>query len=94
MQRRTRRDANETPQPLPVPGRITDLTTQARDPERINVFIDGSFAMGLARTVVEREALWIGQELSQEDLDSLLAAETFHRALDASLHFLSYRPRS
>lgn len=94
MQRRTRREANDTPKPVPVPGRITDLTGQARDPERVNVFIDGNFAMGLARTVVEREALWIGQELTQEQLDSLLAAETYHRALNASLHFLSYRPRS
>jgi len=94
MQRRTRRDSEDTPKPLPVPGQITALTTQARDPERVNVFINGDFAMGLSRTVVEREALWVGQELSQENLDSLLAAETYHRALNAALHFLSYRPRS
>ena len=94
MARRARQATTDSPKTIPVPGRITDLTTQARDAERINVFINGDFAMGLARTVVEREGLRVGQELSKENIDALLEAETYHRALNASLHFLSYRPRS
>lgn len=92
--RKRRPDLAGYEKPAPRPGRITDLAVQARDAERFNVFIEGTFAFGLAGTVVEREGLRVGQELSQDDLDRLLAAEAYFRALNAALHFLAYRPRS
>lgn len=97
MQRRQTshgRPEEDKPRTPPAPGKITDLTSQARDPERVNLFINNEFAMGLARTVVENQSLTIGLELTQEMLDTLLAEETYHRSLNAALHFLSYRPRS
>lgn len=92
--RRRQPDRSPSEKPNPHPGRITDLTVQARDAERFNVFIDGEFAFGLAGAVVEREGLWVGQDLAQNDLDRLLEAEAYFRALNAALHFLAYRPRS
>lgn len=95
QRRRTQRDTpDDDGRATPVPGTITDLTSQARDPERINVFIDGTFALGVARTVSERLGLAIGQELPQQALDTLRAEEDLHRAVNAALHFLAYRPRS
>ncbi len=92
--RRRQPDRAAAEKPDPRPGKITDLTVQARHEERFNVFIDGAFAFGLTATVVEREGLHVGQDLTQDDLDRLLQAEAYHRALNASLHFLAYRPRA
>lgn len=92
--RRRHPEGSSAETPNPRPGRITALTVQARDAERFSVFIDASFAFGLASAVVEREGLHVGQDLTQADLDRLLEAEAYFRALNASLHFLSYRPRS
>lgn len=92
--RRRQPDRSADERPDPRPGTVTELAVQARDDERFNVHIDGTFAFGLAATVVEREELHVGQALSQADLDRLLAAEAHHRALNASLHYLAYRPRA
>jgi regulatory protein len=94
MQRRKPPDDPKREKPVPRPGVVTNLSVQARDTERASVFVDGAFAFGLALSVVEREGLHVGQTLTQDDLDRLLEAEAYHRALNAALHFLSYRPRA
>ena len=50
-------------------GKITAITRQKRNKERVNIFIDGSYAFSLA----EITAAWlkVGQELSQEDINRL-----------------------
>ena len=49
--------------------KITALKAQKRNPNRVNVYLDGNFAFGVARIV----AAWlnIGQELSPEKVASL-----------------------
>jgi regulatory protein len=71
---------------------ITALKAQKRNPNRINVYLDGEYSFGLARIV----AAWlkIGQILTQEDIERLKQQDTSEVAFQRSLHFLSYRPRS
>ncbi len=71
---------------------ITALTAQKKNPNRINVFLDGEFAFGLERIV----AAWlkINQELSEEKITSLLNEDTKEVAYQKALHFLSFRPRT
>jgi regulatory protein len=71
---------------------VTALKAQKKNPNRINVFLDGEFAFGLARIV----AAWltIGQQLSEEDIDRLKRQDTSEVAFQKALRFLSYRPRS
>src|SRR5438874_1773691 len=41
------------PEPArPLSGRITALEVQARDPDRVNLFLEGRFAFGLSNKVV------------------------------------------
>ena len=75
-------------------GRITDLAPQARDPERVSIFLDGAFAFGLPREVALREGLAIGDELDPERVSALLAMDEVARATSAALAFLAHRPRS
>jgi regulatory protein len=71
---------------------ITALKAQRKNPNRINVYLDGEYSFGLARIV----AAWlkIGQILNAEDIERLKQQDTFEVAYQRSLRFLSYRPRS
>lgn len=82
------------PTAAPVGGRITGLAPQARDPERINVSLDGVFAFGLSRDVALREGLAIGDDLDADRVAALAAADEVAKATTAALAFLGHRPRS
>lgn len=72
--------------------KITALQVQKRNPNRVNVHLDGEFAFGLARIV----AAWLrlGQELSDEKIEQLQAEDARERAFQQAMLFLSYRARS
>jgi regulatory protein len=71
---------------------ITALVEQKKDPNRINVFLDGSFAFGLNRLV----AAWleVGQTLSERRIEQLLHQNIHEKALQGAFHYLSFRNRS
>lgn len=73
-------------------GKITALDAQKRDPNRVNVHLDGEYAFSLARIV----AAWlqVGQELSAEKIAALQNEDDRERAYQQALLFLSYRARS
>jgi regulatory protein len=73
-------------------GTITALKVQKRNPRRVNVFLDGRYAFGLA--AIEAARLRHGQILSDEDIEKLKERDSFEKAHDRALRFLSYRPRS
>jgi regulatory protein len=89
----TRPEATEE-RPDPQPGTVTAITGQVRDPERVSVFIDGVFAIGLARDVADAFGLHKDQVLDEAQLADLLARNQLHRATTSALNFLAYRPRS
>jgi len=72
--------------------KITAIEVQKRQPDRVNIHLDGEFAFGLARIV----AAWlrVGQELSEEKIEQLQAEEARERAFQQAMLFLSYRARS
>jgi regulatory protein len=72
--------------------KITALEVQKRNPNRVNVYLDGEFAFGLARIV----AAWlrVNSELDDEKIGKLQAEDARERAIQQALLFLSYRARS
>ncbi|HYI25513.1 MAG TPA: RecX family transcriptional regulator [Thermomicrobiales bacterium] len=90
--RPSRRDHER--QQTPSPGTITAIESQTRDPDRVSVFIDGSFAFGIARDVADQAAISQGDVLDIEAIRALLAQESRHRALSTALAYLAHRPRS
>ena len=72
--------------------KITALEVQKKNPNRVNIHLDGEFAFGLARIV----AAWlrVGQELSEQKIEQLIAEDARERAFQQSMLFLSYRARS
>jgi len=73
-------------------GKITALVAQKRNKERVNVFIDGEFAFGLA--MIEAIKLHKGQELDAAEIARLKALDEVEVAYESALTFLSFRPRS
>jgi regulatory protein len=73
-------------------GTITALTVQVKNPERVNVFVDGAFACGLALSVAS--GLRVGQSISQTELEQLDHQDEIHRARDRVLRLLARRPYS
>lgn len=72
--------------------KITALKAQKKNPNRINVYLDGEFAFGVARIV----AAWlsIGQELDDEQIAGLQQQDAGEVALDNAVKFISYRSRT
>src|SRR5215467_9421952 len=77
-----------------MPMRITALEPQANNPDRINLFVDGRFLMGVNAVVVLQMDLRLEQELSSEQLEKLQREESEQQAVDRALNYLSFRPRS
>jgi regulatory protein len=72
--------------------KITALAVQKKNSNRVNVYLDGEFAFGVARIT----AAWLknGDELSDEKIAQLLAEDAREWAYQQALLFLSYRVRS
>ncbi len=71
---------------------ITALKVQKRNPNRVNVYLDGEYAFGISRTA----AAWlrVNQALSPEKISALRAQDSQEAAFQQALRLLSYRPRS
>ena len=73
-------------------GVVTAMKVQKRNPQRVNVYLDGEYAFGLAR--ITAAWLQIGQQLSDEKITQLKAQDSHEAAYQKALGFLDYRPRS
>ncbi len=71
---------------------VTALKIQARNKSRVNVYLDGKFAFGLAKIVAARLAL--GQELDDAAIARLKATDDTEHSYERALKFLGPRPRS
>ncbi len=72
--------------------KITAITVQKNSPNRVNIYLDGEFAFGLARIT----AAWLktGDGLSDEKIARLQDEDSRERAYQQAMLFLSYRARS
>ena len=79
-------------------SRITALRAAGRSRQnggkKTKVFLDGGPVLTLEIEAVVNQGLYVGQELSADDLEELTREGHFYRCLNAATHFLGYRPRS
>ena len=71
---------------------ITALKVQKKNPNRVNVFLDGEFAFGVSRIV----AAWLkpGQVITEQKILALQQDDAREVAFQNALVVISYRPRS
>lgn len=75
-------------------GTITSLRAQVQNADRVNVFINGEFALGVSLTSITRAGLYVGKQLSDDEYAQLERLESGDKAFQAALQFLEARPRS
>jgi regulatory protein len=73
--------------------RVTALEKQRRA-GRLNLFLDGAFALAISSEVAARAGLRIGGEIDEAALSSLREEAARADAMSSALRLLSYRPRS
>ena len=68
-------------------NKITRLAVQKKNPKRVNVYLDDSFAFGLFRET----AAWLekGQILSDEKIKELLETDQKNEVYNNALDFIS-----
>ena len=62
--------------------------------KRVNVFLDGRFAFSLEAEVAVKAGLRAGQELAEDNIQTLARTDQSQRCFNAASRYLSYRPRS
>jgi regulatory protein len=72
--------------------KVTALKVQAKNKNRVNVYLDGEFAFGLV--VIEAAKLHLGQVLSEADIERIKKSDESEMAFEKAVKFISYRPRS
>ena len=75
-----------------VDKKVTAVSAQKRNPNRVNVFLDGEYGFSLSRIV----AAWIepGRMLDQNKINELIDQDLDETIFQSALRFLGYRPRS
>jgi regulatory protein len=73
--------------------RITDIKPQ-KNKSRFNVYLDGKFSFGIDSDSLVKANLKIGQDISQDKINSLIEESDYIKVLDRVLNFFSYRPRT
>ncbi len=71
---------------------ITAIKNQKRNIDRLNVFLDGEFAFGLAATAAV--GLRIGQILSPDEITALQHKDDIEKARKSAVQLIGRRPRS
>jgi regulatory protein len=75
-------------------GIITALRAQEHDAQRVNLYIDHAFALGISLTTIARERLYVGMHLDAAAYARIEAAESVERAVQTALRAIEARPRS
>lgn len=73
-------------------GTISALEPQKKSADRVNVYIDGTFAFGL--NAIDAAGLRVGQTLSDPDIEMWRARDEAGRAYERALRLLGQRARS
>src|SRR6266542_33079 len=66
-------------------GTITALRAQANDSQRVNVFVDGAFAIGVSLATLAKAGLYVGTPISAEEFARLEQVESGDKAFQAAL---------
>ncbi|OGB99905.1 hypothetical protein A2V82_01420 [candidate division KSB1 bacterium RBG_16_48_16] len=74
--------------------KITSIEIQAKNKDRVNVFLDDEFAFGLYQDVLLKAGIGKGDELSPERIEQILLMENRKKAMNKAYRLLAYRARS
>jgi len=74
--------------------KITGLSSQQKDPNRINVLVDGKFRFSLDISQVTDLGIRVGKEFTDEELDGFEVESQFGKLYGRALEYCIMRPHS
>lgn len=74
--------------------KITKIEAQKRRKNRVNIYINNDFALGINKEVMLKYNLKVDMEVNDDFIENILMAEEENKALDYALNLLTYRQRS
>src|SRR5438876_779971 len=74
--------------------KISKLEYQKKDPNRVNVYVDGKFIAGIGANDVIKLNLYNGKDIDEKESSKIISDSEFGKLFNACLNFLSFRPRS
>ncbi|MBL0388472.1 RecX family transcriptional regulator [Tumebacillus sp. ITR2] len=75
-------------------GQLTSLTTQKGNPDRLSLFLDEKFLMGIRREVAYQHGLKKGLDVTADFLREVWRDEEGFRARDLAVKYLGMKPRT
>ncbi|MFC4766379.1 regulatory protein RecX [Effusibacillus consociatus] len=75
-------------------GKITAIQTQKAHPDRVSLFIDDQFALGIRRELAYQLGLRVGLSVTKEDIGMWRREEALMHASDMAIKYISARGRS
>jgi regulatory protein len=75
-------------------GKITSLTSQQHDQQRVNVFLDGTYSFSLDLYQVSELGIRVGKEYTEAELDTLKDESVFGKLYARALEYTMIRPHS
>lgn len=74
--------------------KITSISSQLKNPDRVNVSVDGKYRFSLAISQVVDLGVKVGKEYSEEELAGLEGESEFGKLYSRALEYCLVRPRS
>jgi regulatory protein len=74
--------------------KITKIEPQKRKPDRKSIYVDEEFAFGVHEEIVLKFGLFEGKEITKDEKEKIVKAETKRSVKEAALNLLSYRMRT
>lgn len=74
--------------------KITDISLQAKNPDRVNVSVDGSFLFSLDITQISELGIKVGKEYSETEIAAIQDESQFGKLYGRALEYTMLRPHS
>jgi regulatory protein len=74
--------------------RVTNLSLQVKNPNRVNISLDGKYKLSLDIVQVTELGIKVGRELTEDDLSKLEGESEFGKLYARALEYCLVRPRS
>ncbi len=69
--------------------KVTQLSSQKKDPSRVNLYIDEEFFCGLSLDAVAKFAIYKGREIEEKELAEILVDELKNRFAQRAMSYIS-----
>lgn len=69
--------------------KVTALEYQKKDPDRVNIFVDGEYAFGMYVNDVVGESIFVGKEISEDEILHILRKDITSRLYNRCLDILT-----